>query len=46
LPGLNGPDGVLEPDPEFWEPVFREPHHKPCAMKGNGFVWQAGAVLC
>jgi hypothetical protein len=44
--GLEWAGRCLEHDPEFWEPGFPEPHHKPCAMKGNGFIWQAGAVLC
>jgi hypothetical protein len=33
----RGPGGVLEAG---------RPHHKPCAMKGNGFVWLTGRVLC
>jgi hypothetical protein len=27
----------------FWS---KEPHHNPCAMKGNAFVWRFAGVLC
>jgi hypothetical protein len=48
---LNRPDGMLEKGAagcsgSSKQLPLKEPHHKPCRLKGNGSVCRAGDVLC